>query len=96
MDEEDIVERLLEMHGGVPESYVGKLRVEAANEIKRLRAERVREMNVRKDYRTEIERLRTAPWVFRCSCQIADKVAPECSARGWCKERKPLLAEIEP
>jgi len=38
----------------------------------------------------EIERLRTAPWVFRCSCQIADAVAPDCASRGWCKERRVL------
>jgi len=38
----------------------------------------------------EIERLRTAPWVFRCSCQIADVIAPDCAARGWCKERRAL------
>jgi hypothetical protein len=38
----DIVERLRDMHGGVPESYVGKLRAEAADEIERLRTERAR------------------------------------------------------
>lgn len=37
---------------------VDKDRLEAATEIKRLKAERVREMNVRKDFVAEIERLR--------------------------------------
>ena len=55
----------------------------------RMDSERAVPVGLAKEAAADIERLRTAPWVFRCSCQIADNVAPECSARGWCKERKP-------
>ena len=65
------------------------------SEVERLEGERASDHLRMFNYEAEIERLRTAPWVFRCSCQIADLIAPECSSRGWCKERKPLLAEIE-
>ena len=37
--EPDLIERLLDMQGGIPTTYVGKLRAEAAAEIERLRAE---------------------------------------------------------
>ena len=36
--EPDLIERLRDMHGGIPTTYVGKLRAEAADEIERLRA----------------------------------------------------------
>jgi len=33
---------------------------------------------------------------FRCSCQIADWVAPECVSRGQCKERVTPAAPWSP
>lgn len=36
--EPDLIERLRDMHDGIPTTYVGKLRAEAAAEIERLRA----------------------------------------------------------